>query len=271
MIPGRNAVLGALSALAMTAPAAAQAPAYRPGDGPVPLEVLGVRLGAAPDQVRQLIRGRGHPMRLNYTYVDQKAQLGELSETVYVNAISSTKTAGLNKEVIGFMFTAPPNPDIAWAAGLMLEYGGLRGPTPEAPLERDTVQALIAKYGRPTFSDGSTGRPTLDWFWSVAGAPIPPGLAQPCRLAISRVYVLGISGTNPAVSDPQTFQAAQKSGCAYGFRAYVSTKGGYVTQLETRMADFRAGAEALNRTGRYAGELKARHDAVRSQTNRPTF
>lgn len=266
----RRAVL-ALALAASAAPAVAQAPAYKPGDGPIPLEVLGVRLGAAPEKVRELIRGRGHPMRLNYSYVDQKAQIGELEETVYVSAISSTKITGLNKEVIGFSFTAPPNGDIAWASGLMLEYGGLRGPTPEAPLARDTVQALVAKYGRPTFSDDSTGRPTLDWFWSPSGAPLAPAQAQPCRLAISRVYVLGITGTNLSVSDPQTFQAAQKGGCAYGFRAFVSTKDGYVTQLETRMADFRAGAEALMRTSRYAAELKARHDTVRSQQNRPTF
>ncbi|MBU1376250.1 MAG: hypothetical protein KKE02_16600 [Alphaproteobacteria bacterium] len=266
----RILAIGLAAAVASAAPTAyAQAPAAP--SGPVPLEVLGLGLGATPQQVRDLIKRRGHPMRLNYTYVDQKAQLDDFEETVYVSAISSHKITGLNKESIGFRFIAPPNADVAWAAGLIAEYGGLKGPTPEAPLASDTVKALVAKYGRPAFSDDTTGRPTLDWFWSASGQPLAPNVAQPCRLAISRVNPMGLGGTNNAVNDVTTFQAAQKGGCAYAFRAYVGTTNGYVTQLETRMADFRAGAAAMMQSSRYAAQLKAKHDAVRSQQNKPTF
>lgn len=163
---------GATPPLALTSPATkpgvqgggaavATAPAT-----PVSADIVGLRLGMTPDEVRQAIREHDKNFKVN----EQQASLQGLPGSTFLSQVAG----GLDKRLpigpldsIGVHF--PPPPHKSQAMFIHRFTGFEQG---NQPLITAIQDALIKKYGTPSFIREHAGETLLMWGFDPSGARI---------------------------------------------------------------------------------------------------
>lgn len=219
-----------------------------------PLAVFDVPLGATLDQVRNLAAARNHPAR---NYDQRLVSIDNLPGTDHVSVASSWAGFEGRIENFAFHFTGPPGEGRAWMGGTIQAFGRTTAPSTQAPLTRDVIAALLARYGPPSLDGGSQ----YYWFWDINGRPMPARVNDICYLAMGKAQGehRGLS-THSAIGNPEGFQMARRGGCAYGVRAEIFDNRGRTARLRTRVGDFKAGQNAWVLTSRHVAAISPEAD-----------
>jgi hypothetical protein len=266
-------------------------------DSPRTYAVFDVPLKGSLANIDRMTAQRGYRQQARATICQERevckniSNLENIPGTDFLNQVWGWRAFPDRKESYRFVFTAPPKEGRIWSAGLDQEFGKWTQPSPAAPLLRDVVQELTARYGQPAATFGDGGRQLRSgeqpwqywWIWDARGNPVPWGpqvrdawhQRSPCYAALAKAATYpgtGLSGSgNASVTDPAPFRLARQGNCAVAVRVELGQTRGLVHKLSIRMVDFQGGHDALFSTTRHISALRSSANRDRSERNRPDF
>lgn len=185
-------------------------------------------------------------------------------------------------EKVVVAFTPPPQGGRVWGVGQGSNYAPGTGPGAAV-----TVQALVQKFGQPSFNYNAdfkinAGVARLSWYWDAGGRLLPASAQDNCRQAQHNTYLVNqlasvdLRGVNVVAEKADWFAGAVKAGCAHSLVAEMNfapaTK--EVSYLEIKLVDFRTGYAAAQATFAAAQNANAAQNAVKGQQanqRRPDF
>jgi hypothetical protein len=153
---------GASAAAGSAGVATAAMAAPRAAGGAVSADIVGLRLGMSHDEVKRALQAHSAAMRIDETrgIVNNVAATDYLSWVIARGAQRGSDGSG---DAIGVHFPPPPN---AHRAIFVERFTGF--PANQYPLFETLKQALVGKYGAPSFA----GEGVMLWTFNAAGVQI---------------------------------------------------------------------------------------------------
>lgn len=158
--------------IASAAPPAAPAQSQ----GPISLDVVGIKPGMAQDAAMQALKADNPRLKMTNASIQAEGFTNPLMPLVQGDDIAPNNVAQVNQatETVQVLLTTPPDQVVVWSVWRTYMF-----PTSQRPSMQATVNALVNKYGMPsTMIDPTSTTQSIAWVYDAQGKPMGPSGKQ---------------------------------------------------------------------------------------------